>query len=131
MRHFSALIAAFLITGLIGFAMFTVGTNAILNKDTVPMSNAPGSSSSVQTTDTPDPTQAQIQQLQNLISQYQAREKQYQQREQQYQSQLDQATQQLNQENSQLQAYQQLLFELQRRGVIVVGRDGSILIPRE
>ncbi len=121
MKQIPALIAAFVITAIIGVAMFAVGANALVNKNTLPVSNSPASASTAA-----DPvvsqTQDQIQQLQNLVAQYQAREQQYQQ-------QLNQVTLQLNQQNAQIQSFQNLLLELQRRGVIMIRSDGRILIP--
>jgi septal ring factor EnvC (AmiA/AmiB activator) len=131
MKQIPALIAAFTITGLIGFVMISVGASAITNKNTVAITNAPASASAAaapaagsaaSTSGSQDSTQAQIQQLQERINQYQ-------QREQQYQSQVNQLEQQVNQDSTQIQSYQRLLLELQRRGVISIQRDGRILIP--
>jgi uncharacterized protein YycO len=122
MKRLPALIAAFIITGILGFAMFTIGANAMTNKNTVPTLNQPGGSSTASTSSAQDTNQAQLQQYQSLISQYQARDKQYQDR-------VNTLVQQVNQENSTIQQYQQLLMELQRRGVIFITRDGQILIP--
>lgn len=125
MKQLPALFAAFIITGLIGFAMFSIGTNALVNKNALPIAQNPGSTAiadSPSQVPTQDPNQAQLKQLQDLIAQYQARD-------QQYQSQLNQVMQQVNQDNAQLQQYQQLLMELQRRGIILVQNDGTILLP--
>jgi septal ring factor EnvC (AmiA/AmiB activator) len=121
MKQIPALIAALVITAIIGVAMFAVGANALMNTNTLPVTNGPASASSAAD---PNLSQAQdqIQQLQSLVAQYQSREQQYQQ-------QLNQATQQLNQENAQIQSFQELLLELQRRGVIMIRSDGRILIP--
>jgi peptidoglycan hydrolase CwlO-like protein len=121
MKTFSALIAATFITGIIGLAMFGVGSAAVLNKNTVPVKNSPTSASSG--TGNTAQVSSQVQQLQGRIQQYQSRD-------QQYQKQINQLIQQVNQDNSQVQAYQNLLVELQRRGVIIVRNDGTILIPR-
>lgn len=122
MKGFSAIIAAFFITGAIGFTMFTIGANALTNKNTLPVSNSPASTG-LSTSSTQGDAQTQLQQMQNVVNQYQARDQQYQQ-------QLNQLVQQVNQDNAQVQAYQQLLLELQQRGVIIIQRDGTILIPR-
>lgn len=134
MKQIPALIAAFTITGLIGFVMISVGASAILNKNTVAITNSPASASAAAApadgstvsantaSGSQDTTQAQIQQLQDRINQYQ-------QREQQYQSQVNQLEQQVNQDSTQIQAYQRLLLELQRRGIISIQRDGRVLIP--
>jgi hypothetical protein len=126
MKRLQALIAAAIITGLIGFGMLAIGVNAAVNPNTVPVSNAPGDPSVTVSNASGDPSanvsaasaqaQAQIKQLQDLITQYQNRDKQYQ-------AQLDQAS-------TQLQQVQQLLVELQRRGLIRINSDGSILVPR-
>ena len=131
MKHLPAFIAALIITAILGCAMLAIGANALLNKNTVPVANAPANSTSssdpssgvVAVSSTDNTAQAQqIQQLQNLISQYQARD-------QQYQSQMNQLIQQVNQDNSQIQNLQNILVELQNRGLIFIGRDGRILIP--
>jgi len=67
--------------------------------------------------------QTQVQQLDNLVQQYQQREKQYQ-------AQLDIAAQRLNEADQQVQSYQQLLDELQQRGVIRITQDGQVFISR-
>lgn len=123
MKKLSALIAAFIMTGVIGFAMFSIGANALANKNTLPITNTPTSASTAGSGSTQAATQAQIQQMQQVINQYQARDQQYQQ-------QLSELMQQVNQDNAQVQAYQQLLIELQRRGVIIIRSDGTIVIPR-
>lgn len=123
MKTFSALIAAFFITAIIGIAMFGIGSNAILNPNTMPVKNSQTSSVNSAGTGTQTSTQSQVQQLQERINQYQSRD-------QQYQAQLNQLIQQVNQDNNQIQAYQSLLQELQRRGVIFIRRDGTILIPQ-
>jgi peptidoglycan hydrolase CwlO-like protein len=123
MKKLSALIAAFIITGVIGFAMFSIGANALTNKNTLPVTNSPTSTGASSASSTPGATQAQIQQMQQVINQYQTRDEQYQQ-------QLNELMQQVNQDNAQVQAYQQLLLELQQRGVIIIRSDGTILVPR-
>ena len=140
MKRIQALVAAVIITGLVGLGMLAIGVNAALNPNTVAVSDAPGSapaavsdppnSSALADGTTSMQAQAQVKQLQDLITQYQNREKQYQaqlgqyqNRDQQYQAQLDQA-------NTQLQQYQALLVEMQRRGLIRISGDGSIQLPR-
>ena len=120
MKRLQALVAATLITGVIGLCMLAIGVNAALNTNTVPVTNAPGDPASAVSAAAPSANaQAQIAQLQNLIAQYQNREKQYQAREQQYQTQLNQA-------NAQLQQYQSLLRQMQQLGIIRINSDGSI-----
>jgi hypothetical protein len=126
MKQLPALFAALVITGLIGFAMLSIGTNALVNNNALPISQSPGSTAVVDNATTQDPTQdpnqAQIKQMQDLVTQYQARD-------QQYQAQLNDAVQKLNDENAQLQQYQRLLAELQRRGIILVQSEGTVLLP--
>lgn len=121
-KQIPAIVAAFIITCLVAASMLFIGGEALANTNTVPTLNSPsaaksttGNSSSV------DP--ATTAQLQNLVSQYQ-------QREQQYQAQIQQANQQLQQTTQQLQQYQQLIQALQQRGIIQIGSDGTIYIPR-
>lgn len=123
MKNLPAIIAAFVITGLLGVGMLVVGGNALLNQNRVPMQNSPTSAQSDPQTSNVSQQQPTVNQLQDRIAQYQAREKQYQ-------SELNSASQQLNQANQTLQQYQSLLEELQARGVIRVQSDGTILIPR-
>jgi uncharacterized phage infection (PIP) family protein YhgE len=125
MNRLKAIIAALVITTLVACAMLAIGANAMLNPNGVPINDAPisesVSSSTTNNAAASDAASAQINQLQNLVKQYQAREKQYQDREQQYQSQLDQL-------NAQLQQYQQVLTELQNRGLIRILSNGQIQI---
>ena len=115
MKRLQALAAAVIITGLVGLGMVAIGVNAALNPNTVAASDAPGDPARSVSAASPD-AQAQVRQLQDLVAQYQDREKQYQA--------------QLNQVGAQLQQYQQLVVELQRRGLIRINGDGSILLPR-
>jgi len=110
-KQFPALIAAFLITGFIAFAMGVTGVNALINKKGTVVSNDPSTASS---TSGSDINQAQIEQLQTRINEYQQREVQYQQM--------------LQKEQQQLQQYQQFMFALQQAGIIQVRSDGTILI---
>lgn len=120
MKKMPAFIAAVVITALIGVAMLAIGINAFFNPNTVALADAPGASQpgSAQL----DTSGDQLQQLQELVNQYQQRDQQYQQR-------LDEAAQRLNEANSQVQAYQKILIELQRRGVIQINQNGMVLIP--
>lgn len=119
MKRLEAVIAAAIITGVVALSMLLIGINALLNTNSVAVSDSPATAS----TSTIAPSapsavvgQAQVKQYQNLISQYQNREKQYQ-------AQLDQA-------NQQLQQYQQVLGQLQNAGVIRITSDGQIFMPR-
>ena len=119
MKKTPAIIAAFIMTVVIGLGMLLIGANALFTPDSVAQAGAPGSADGSAALASAE----QVQQLQSLVAQYQEREKQYQQ-------QLDQAKQTLNQANTQLQQYQQVLQALQQRGLITINRDGSISIPR-
>jgi peptidoglycan hydrolase CwlO-like protein len=138
MKRIQALIAAVIITGLVGLGMLAIGVNAALNPNTVAVSDAPGSapavvgdppSNSVPAESTTS-AQAQVKQLQDLIAQYQNREKQYQAQLDQYQNLDKQYQAQVDQAAAQLQQYQALLVEMQRRGLIRINGDGSIQLPR-
>ena len=140
MKRIQALIAAVIITGLVGLGMLAIGVNAALNPNTVAVSDAPGSAP-VAVSDPPNSSapagsttsaqaQAQVKQLQDLIAQYQNREKQYQAQLDQYQNLDKQYQAQVDQAAAQLQQYQALLVEMQRRGLIRINGDGSIQLPR-
>ncbi len=104
MKKFQALIAAFVMTGLVAICMLAVGGAALQNPNSVPVSNAPGAPSGVAASADPS---AQVTELQNEIAQYR---------------------QQLDQANAQLQQYQDLLNALQQRGVIRIQSDGTVQI---
>ncbi len=110
-KHLSAILAALVITGVIGFGIFTIGVNALTNKNTVPLQNTPGSSTTTTgstSTSNSGGTTTNVQQLQQEVSSLQ--------------SQLSQATQVLQQ-------YQSLIQALQQRGIIVVDQNGNIYVP--
>jgi len=132
MKRIQALIAAFIVTALVGFGMLAIGVSAAFNPNSAPVSDSPDSpalavgaaDASAQSGSSNDPIaqyqnrerqyQAQIAQLNNLIAQYQNREKQYQA--------------QLNQAQTQAQQLQAILDELQSRGIIRIQSDGTILL---
>ncbi len=116
MKRITAIIAAAVVTALIAFGMLVVGASAIFNPNSVPVSDSPVSSAAVSNTTTDPQAQAEISRLQSLVSQYQNREQQYQA--------------QLNQLNQQVQQYQDILVQLQQRGIIRIGQDGSIQLRR-
>lgn len=119
MKRLEAIIAAAIITGVVALSMLLIGINALINPNSVAVSDSPASVALNSTTTNTSPTAvdpAQVTQWQNLITQYQNREKQYQ-------AQLDQA-------NTQLQQYQQVLTELQSAGVIRITSNGQILLRR-
>ena len=128
-KHGVALLAAFLISLVVGLGMFVIGGNAALNQNGVPVSNSPAASNISNAGTGAQTQQAQIEQLQSLVAQYQSREQQYQQREQQYQNQLASVQGQLDQATATIQQYQQVLIYLQRLGIIKVDQSGRILLP--
>jgi len=111
-KHLSAILAALVITSVIGFGIFTIGVSALTNKNTVPIQNTPASATSAMGSNTPaDPpgTSTNVQQLQQEVSTLQS---------------------QLNQDNTVIQQYQSLIQVLQQQGLIVVDQNGNIYIPR-
>jgi TolA-binding protein len=122
-----AALLALLMTACVGAAIFAIGGAAVLNKNSVPVSNSASAGGTTAVISAPQTTN-QVAQLQNLISQYQDREKQYQQREQQLQNQLSQTNAQLQEAQQTVQQAQMLLQALQQRGVIRVTNDGRIFI---
>ncbi len=121
MKRLQGLIAATLITGIVGFGMVGIGANAASNTDSVPVSNSPAQTAQASTKAAPDQTSAQIDQLQNLI-------KQYQSREQQYQTEIKSLSQKLSDANATADQAQQILQALQERGIIQITRDGRIFL---
>jgi uncharacterized protein HemX len=118
-KQISAMLAALLITVCVGAAIFAVGGVALLNRN-----GAAPANSQVQTSQISASSSSQdVQQLQQLVSQYQAREQQYKQ-------QLDQANSQLQADQRQMQQVQLLLMALQQRGLITITNDGQVVINR-
>jgi uncharacterized protein YlxW (UPF0749 family) len=115
-KSIPALLAAFVMTFVIGVAILAVGGNALLNSNGVSISNSPAAASSSVSAD----QSAQIQDLQNQIAQYQAREAQYQ-------TQLNQAADRIRTDEAQMQQFQMVLLALQQRGLITID-DGRIFI---
>src|SRR5512138_3493830 len=95
-KHFTALLTAFAITIFIAGGMFLVSANALLNKNGIPVANSPADATATAQVTTAE--QAQVQQLQSLVSQYQSREAQYK-------TELNTAGQQLQQANDQIRQY--------------------------
>ena len=136
MKQFFALTAGVLVTALVGLGMLAVGVSAATNQDRAPVSNAPADTTA-STSDLNAPINSQITQYQDREKQYQAQldqsnaqiqqlknlVSQYQNREQQYQTQLTQA-------NAQAQQYLDVLTELQRRGLIRIQNDGTVQLLR-
>jgi uncharacterized phage infection (PIP) family protein YhgE len=115
MKRLQAVVAAAIITGVVALCMLLIGINALLNTNSVAVSDSPATTTALNAPTT-NVNQGQVTQYQKLIAQYQNREKQYQ-------AQLDQA-------NAQVQQYQQLLSQLQSAGVIRITSDGQILLRR-
>ncbi len=116
-KKFQALIAAVLITAMVGMGMLVIGVNALLNTNTVPVQNAPGASApQVQAAGQPAANTANVQ------------NQQYQDQINQLQSQIQDLNNQLDQSNQQVQQLQSVLTALQQRGVIRIMPDGRILI---
>jgi peptidoglycan hydrolase CwlO-like protein len=126
-KQIPVILAAFTITFILAFGMFGIGSSAVTNKNGVAVSNSPNTS--VSSTDPAQTSQAQIDQLQSLVTQYQQREQQYQQREQQLQSQISTLQGNLDQANGLLQQYQRLVQALVDRGIIQVDQQGRIYLP--
>ena len=122
-KQISAILAALFITGFIALCMTVVGANALVNTNSVPVSNSPQSTVTASTsTDPSAATQTEIQQLEARINQYQKREQQYQQE-------LQAAQQQIQSANSQIAQFQQLLQVMQERGLIFINQSGQIFLP--
>jgi septal ring factor EnvC (AmiA/AmiB activator) len=118
-KHYTALLAAFAITICIGAGMLLISLSALMNKNGVPVANSIAAATA--TAQVTSAEQAQIQQLQNLVTQYQTREVKYQ-------SELQSAGQDLQQVNNEIRQYQMLLMALQSRGYITIDSSGQITI---
>jgi len=118
-KHYTALLAAFAITMCIGAVMLLVSDNAFLNKNGSPVADS--SAAATATAEIKSAEQAQIQQLQSLVTEYQTREAKYQ-------NELKSAGQDLQQANNQIRQYQLVLMALQDRGYIDVNSNGQITI---
>ncbi len=130
-KQLVALLAALFMTACVGIGIFAIGGAALINKNGVAVSNSQVEAAKVsQASNLSSSQQAQIDQLQSLVSQYQDREQQYQQREQQLQQQLEQANAQVAQDQRIVQQAQSLLQALQERGLITISADGRIFINR-
>ncbi len=114
-KHIPALIAAFVMTALIGVVMLALGANALFNKQASSAEAAAAATEIV----TPDALTADD--LQALVAEYQVREGQYQ-------AELTQAAEQLTQTNTELQQYQSLIAALQNAGVIQINANGQVMV---
>jgi biotin-(acetyl-CoA carboxylase) ligase len=121
MKRLQGLIAATFVTGIVALGMVGIGVNATTNPNSVAVSDSPAKASQVSAKVAPDPSAAQIDQLQNLI-------KQYQSREQQYQTEIKSMSQKLSDANATADQARQILQALQERGIIQITQDGRILL---
>jgi len=118
-KQYTALLAAFAITICMGAGMLLVSGNALINKNGIPVADSPAAATATAEVRTAE--QAQIQQLQSLVTEYQAREVKYQ-------NELKSAGQDLENVNNQIRQYQMLLVALQNRGYIMINSNGQIII---
>ena len=119
-KHYTAILAAFLITMCMGAGMLVVSASAYLNKNGLPVANSAAEATA--TAAVASAQDAQLRQLQSLVDQYQAREVKYQ-------NELATASQQLQAANAQVQQYQFVMTALQNRGIINIDRNGRISVP--
>jgi hypothetical protein len=127
-KHAAALAAAVLITICAAVAVFSIGGAALLNRSGEKAAIA--SSKGARVSEAAIVQRTQLEQMQVQILKYQAREEQYRERERQYQQVLDEAQSKVQAAQEQSQQLQSLLNELQERGLITIGSDGSIIINR-
>jgi uncharacterized protein YlxW (UPF0749 family) len=120
MKKTPAIIAAILMTVLVGVLMLTVGGSAVFSVPTVSARNNGAAAA----------TGAAVQDANVQIAQLQARIAEYQSREQQWQQRLSQSQDQVNQVTAQLQKYQQLVGSLQQMGVITIDPNGQVSVSR-
>jgi len=114
-KHISAMIIAFVMTGLVAILMLALGVNALFNQNVTSAEAAPAA---MQIADLDSMT---VEELRDLVLQYQDREMQYQ-------AELVQAADQLSETNAQLQQSNGLLTELQNAGVIQIDGSGQITL---
>jgi peptidoglycan hydrolase CwlO-like protein len=118
-KQYTALLVAFAVTICMAAGMLLVSGSALLNKNGLPVANSPAEATATAVVKSAE--QAQIQQLQNLVTQYQTREVKYQ-------NELKSAGQDLQQVNNQIRQYQMLLAALQNRGYITIDANGQVTI---
>jgi biotin-(acetyl-CoA carboxylase) ligase len=121
MKRLQGLIAATFITALVAVGTVGIGVNALSNPNTVAVSNSPAQAAQVSTAAAPDPSAAQIEQMQKIINQYQSRE-------QQYQTEIKSLSQKLSDANATADQARQVLDALQQRGIIQITQDGRIFL---
>ncbi len=113
-KTFPAILAAILITAILGAGMLFVGL------ETQTSANAAA----------PQPTlssDATIQ-FQQVLVQYQTREAQYQQELTNAANRITADTQQIELANQQIQQYQSILTQLQSSGLITIANDGTVTV---
>jgi len=143
MKKLPAFFASLLITGFVGLVMLGIGGAAFINTNKLPITNsitvtptvtdvAQPKGTPVQVSGQVDPSQSQ---MQAQLDAYKAQLDQAIQRIndantqiQNLQSTLDQTNQQLTDASASLQQYQAVLLQLQQRGLIRIGSDGSVTI---
>jgi septal ring factor EnvC (AmiA/AmiB activator) len=139
-----AILFAVATTALVGIAILLIGANALFNPNTVPVVSAATAPTTAsvdaavgQTAQSQNMDQQKLAQMSQLLQQYQDREKQYQQRLDEAAKRLNDANQQIRQanqtieqSNQSIQTYQQILVELQRRGLIRIDNNGQIFLQR-
>jgi uncharacterized protein YlxW (UPF0749 family) len=118
-KQYTALLAAFAITICMAAGMLLISVSAFVNKNGIPVADSPAAATAIAEIKTAE--QAQIQQLQTMVTEYQTREVKYQ-------SELSSAGQDLQKANNQLRQYQMLLMALQSRGYITVDANGQVTI---
>ena len=118
-KQYMALSAAFGITLCMAAGMLLVSGSALINKNGIPVADSAAAATATAVVKTAE--QAQVQQLQSLVTEYQTREVKYQ-------SELQSAGQDLQRSNDQLRQYQTLLMALQNRGYINIDPSGQVTI---
>jgi len=117
-KSIPTLIAAVLVTVVLGSGMFLIGQNAL------GASTAKAEAAATVVTASADTTA----QYEQIVAQYQTRETQYQAEIAQASQQIDTANQQIATDSQQIQQYQDLLSQLQNSGLITVASDGTVTI---
>jgi peptidoglycan hydrolase CwlO-like protein len=118
-KQYTALLAAFAITLCMGAGMLMVSGSALINTNGIPVADSPAAATATAEVKTAE--QAQIQQLQSLVTEYQTREVKYQ-------NELKNAGQDLERVNNQIRQYQMLLMALENRGYIMIDSSGQVTI---
>jgi hypothetical protein len=112
-RSVTALIAAVLVTALLGTAMYLMGRDALVTADVVAAS-----------------TQVAVDN-QNVLNDFKAREKQYTSQLTTAARRLSAANQQIDLANRQIEQYQAVFNQLEQQGLIAIAKDGTITILQQ